>query len=63
MPEAVDHEITHKTPAFLPSWLRSQRASDRGLVDSLLAEIDLAEAEAIALAIELKTDAVRMVSG
>lgn len=58
MPEAVDHEIAHKNPAFLPlpSWLRSQRASDRGLVNSLLAEIDLAEAEAIALAIELKAD-------
>jgi len=58
IPEAVDREIAHKNPAFLPlpSWLRSQRASDRGLVNSLLAEIDLPEAEAIALAIELKAD-------
>jgi len=62
IPEAVEHEIAHKTPTFLPlpSWLRSQRASDRGLVDSLLAEIDLAEAEAIALAIELEADLLLM---
>ena len=58
MPEAVDREIAHKNRAFLPlpSWLRSQRASDRTLVNSLLVDIDLAEAEAIALAIELKAD-------
>ncbi len=58
IPEAVNRELTHKNPDFLPlpSWLRSQRASDQTLVTSLLAEIDLAEAEAIALAIELRAD-------
>lgn len=58
IPEAVNRELTHKNPDFLPlpSWLRSQRASDQTLVTSLLAEIDLAEAEAKALAIELHAD-------
>lgn len=58
IPEAVSRELTHKNPDFLalPSWLRSQRASDQDLVALLLAEIDLAEAEAIAIAIELHAD-------
>ena len=58
IPEAVEREFAHKNPDFLPlpSWFRSRWPTDRGLIKSLLAEIDLAEAEAIALAIELKAD-------
>ena len=58
IPEAVDHELARKHSDFLPlpNWIRSKRASDRALVETLLGAIDLAEAEAIALAIELKAD-------
>jgi hypothetical protein len=58
VPEAVHQELVRKNPEFLPlpTWLRFQRASNRGLVNSLVAEIDLAEAEAIALAMELHAD-------
>lgn len=58
IPEAVNRELAYKNPTLLPlpSWLRSQRASNQDLVSSLLAEIDLGEAEAIALVIELNAD-------
>lgn len=57
VPEAVRAELL----AFhddIPEWLEVRAVSDRGAVQRLCADIDIGEAEAIALAMELRADLV-----
>lgn len=66
IPQAVFRELTD--PPGQPggievqtlSWIRSSTASDRDRVGSLLDELDAGEAEAVALAIELRADLLLM---
>jgi predicted nucleic acid-binding protein len=67
IPTAVFNEITHvgNTDASargVPtlSWIKTQSATDRAFVNTLKAELDPGEAEAIALAVELNADRLLM---
>jgi len=63
IPQAVADEIAaaghiYTQAAAVPNldWITVQQVSDRTLVENLLTELDLGEAEAIALAIEVKAE-------
>jgi len=55
IPEAVQSELL-KSHATLPEWLRVQRLRNREQAELYARSVDLGEAEAIALATELKAD-------
>ncbi len=59
IPEAVRDELIQTHPS-LPSFLRCERVQNRAEVERFFAELDLGEAEAIALAKERKADALLM---
>jgi predicted nucleic acid-binding protein len=65
IPEAVYRELTD--PNFLVTgatevrtfdWIQTRTVSDRTLVEALSNELDIGEAEAIALAVEMQADQV-----
>ncbi|RZM79617.1 DUF3368 domain-containing protein [Leptolyngbya iicbica] len=67
IPTAVYNEITHvgntdvsarEVPTL--SWVKIQPATDQAFVNKLRATLDLGEAEAITLAVELKADRLLM---
>lgn len=67
IPTAVFNEIIHvgntdASAGVVPtlSWIKTQPATDRGFVNTLRAELDPGEAEAIALAVELNADRLLM---
>jgi predicted nucleic acid-binding protein len=67
IPTTVYNEITHigntdasaRTVPTL-SWIKTQSATDQALVNTLRAELDPGEAEAIPLAVELNADRLLM---
>jgi hypothetical protein len=59
IPETVEKEL-HQTHPFLPAFLRAARVLSRTEVERLGAELDLGEAEAIALAKERHADLLLM---
>ncbi|MEK6657979.1 MAG: DUF3368 domain-containing protein [Nitrospirota bacterium] len=63
IPEAVFHELLTTLPEsaagrVIPKtlWLEKRIVANQSLVDSLILELDLGEAEAIVLAMEMKSD-------
>jgi predicted nucleic acid-binding protein len=67
IPTAVFNEITHvgntdASARVVPtlSWIKTQSATDQEFVNTLRAELDPGEAEAIALAVELNADRLLM---
>ena len=63
VPIAVHREVTHAQPSApgaalvaAASWIESRHVADRSLVDALSLELDPGEAEAIALAMEVRSD-------
>lgn len=67
IPTAVFNEITNvgntdASARVVPTlnWIKTQSATDRAFVNTLRAELDPGEAEAIALAIELNADRLLM---
>ncbi len=63
IPQAVYRELAHvsdgmqgTTPLQIPEWIECQAVVDRAVVTALQMEVDEGEAEAIALAMELKAD-------
>lgn len=67
IPTTVFNEITNVgntdvSARIVPtlSWIKAQSAADREFVNTLRAELDLGEAEAIALAVELNADRLLM---
>ncbi|WP_008310583.1 DUF3368 domain-containing protein [Leptolyngbya sp. PCC 6406] len=65
IPEAVYQELTDPnfpvagaTEVQTFSWIQTRAISDRTLVEALSNELDIGEAEAIALAVEMKADQV-----
>ncbi len=66
LPQAVYRELTDPpgqpggAEVQLLSWITRESASDRAQVASLLEELDLGEAEAVALAMELRADLLLM---
>lgn len=67
IPIAVFNEITDigntdASARVVPtlSWIKSKAVSDRAFVNTLRADLDTGESEAIALAVELKSDRILM---
>jgi len=67
IPTTVLNEITHvgntdASARVVPtlSWIKTQSATDQAFVNTLRAELDPGEAEAIALAVELNADRLLM---
>lgn len=65
IPEAVFRELTDPsfpvagaTEVQTLDWIQTLAVSDRTLVDALSSELDIGEAEAIALAVEIQADQV-----
>ena len=65
IPEAVYRELTNPnfpvagaTEVQTLQWIQTRSVSDRTIIEALSNELDLGEAEAIALALELKADQV-----
>ncbi|MFB8790544.1 MAG: DUF3368 domain-containing protein [Potamolinea sp.] len=65
IPEAVDRELTDPdfpvagaTEVQTLNWIQTRAVSERTLVEALSNELDIGEAEAIALAVEIQADQV-----
>jgi hypothetical protein len=57
IPSAVDSEL-RRGQIVVPDWIRVQAAGDRALVTQLETDLDPGEAEALAVALELRADLV-----